>query len=311
MTAPVVVVRKGLGVRWLGVVVLLGLSAAVVFDGVRRESAGSALIAVKDPPGVSVERPTTAAAVAPVVRRDAGSRRTIRVATFNIASGRGTDGEQDLARTAEAIRLAGEVEVLGLHEVRGFAWGSPGSQAEDLAGRLTRSWAFAASERRWWHEDFGNAVLLAQSGGSVLRVPLPQTQERGHRNVVVARVVVGGDRPAEAGRPLGSTVVVTVLMTHVDRRVDQPAQLRFLAELFRATPAPAVLMGDMNVTRSHPVWRELVERDGVVDATVGGPADRPGTIDLIFAKGLVRVESGEVQIGASDHPLVWAELALP
>lgn len=281
--------------RWGGYVLLLVVlgGGLVAFDGARRQSAGAAATPLSDPPG-----PTAAGVNTPATRLASDPRR-LRLATFNIASGRGTDGVQDLRRTADAVRRAFPLDLVALHEVRGYYSGVPSNQAEELAGRLTYRWAFVPTERRWWHDDFGNALLVADAAlGPVTRIPLPQTQERGHRNVAVVRVPFDG-------------AVVTVLSTHVDRRVDQPAQLRFLAELFRSVPAPAVLMGDLNVPRAHPILRDLVDTDGAVDATLGfEDTSRPNQIELIFTRGLRPVAAGKVEIGASDHPLVWAELEL-
>ena len=278
---------------WVGVVVL-GVAGVVVYDGVRRENTGAAVLAVSGAAG-----PTT---------RGGRERDVMRVATFNIASGTGVDGVKDLNRTVRAIREVGGADVVGLQEVRGMVLGGVRSQVEPIAEGVGMAAGFSASERRWWHDDFGNALLTAVPVESVVRLPLPQTQERGQRNATLARVRFGGR-------------VVNVMVTHIDRRVDQAAQLRFVAAVFASLEAPAVLMGDMNVTRDHPVFRELVEKWGTVDATAGfGEAGFAGAtsagagdarrIDLIFAKGMVPVGAGMVNIGASDHPLVWADLRL-
>ena len=54
------------------------------------------------------------------------------VATFNIHSGKGTDGRVDLGRTAD---LLNEVELAGLNEVAGAWLGSP-NQASVLGEKL-------------------------------------------------------------------------------------------------------------------------------------------------------------------------------
>lgn len=289
---------------------MAGLVGLVVYDGVRRENAGAAVIGLSDPPGPTAG--VSGAGVSGATTQAAEVERPgrLRVATFNIASGRGTDGRVDLSRTLATLReaageLGGGLDVVGLQEVRRDGWGD-GSQVEDLAASLVMRWAYVPSERRWWREHFGNAVMVSRPAESVLRVPLPQTQERGQRNVAVVRVRV----PAGDGQGAGERVV-TVLVTHIDRRVDQPSQLRFVTGLFRSVEGPAVLMGDLNVLRDHPILRELVS-EGAVDATVGFPgADAPGRIDHVFVRGLVPVSAGAVNLGASDHPLIWAELAFP
>lgn len=308
---PVVAVKAGAGggrrrihAAYLGLIFAM-LAGLVVYDGARRTGTGAALLAVHDPPPPPVSPSSTAPAPedrGPSTARSRVAGR-VRVATFNMASGVGRDGVRDLNRTARTIREAaqqsgdcGAFDVVALHEVRG-EWGSGGGQAEDIAARLTMRWVMGASERRWWRDDFGNAMLIggAIEGDGVLRIPMPQTQERGWRNVLVVRVPVGG-------------VGVSVLGTHVDRQRDQAAQLRFLRELMQVTPPPAVLMADFNVTRDHPIIREMLDKDGLTEATehvLDG-----GKIDMMLVKGLRTVNAGQVDLKGSDHPLVWAELEL-
>ena len=55
--------------------------------------------------------------------------------------------------------------------------------------------------------------------------------------------------------------------------------------------------------------RELLARTDVLDPigrTLGSQA--PPRIDWILARGLRTVDAGMRDQGASDHPLVWAEL---
>jgi endonuclease/exonuclease/phosphatase family metal-dependent hydrolase len=211
---------------------------------------------------------------------------------FNIASGVGIDDKYDLGRTEETIRQVNP-DVVALQEVRRESGDYPDNAAE-IGAKLGMGQAWSPSERRWWRDDFGNGFLsrLPIEGGQLLRIPLPQTQERGHRNATLTRVKVGD-------------ATLTILGTHVDRQVDQPAQLAFLRDLFLATPEPAVLMGDMNVTIGNPVVQELIREHGAVE--VGPVNDR--RIELILVRGAVRrVGAGQLDLHASDHALVWADV---
>lgn len=287
---------------YLLIIGLLVMSA-VVYDGLRRENAGAGVILLREPPGPSAGVAATSPATpsAPVAANSAAPS-TLRVATFNIASGRGRDGRTDLSRTLDTLRGALPLDVVALQESRPAWWGG-GGHTRELAASLVMRWADVPSERRWWREHFGNAVLVGGRGSAVLRIPLPQTQERGQRNVGLLRIELpSADGPVE----------VTVLFTHIDRRVDQPDQLRFVLDLFRAVDAPAVLLGDLNVTRTHPLLRELTDQTDAVDAIANVPdVETPGRIDHILVRGLRPVGAGRIDLGASDHPLIWAELALP
>jgi hypothetical protein len=68
-------------------------------------------------------------------------------------------------------------------------------------------------------------------------------------------------------------------------------------------------MGDLNTAADDPDLRRLLASPGVRDL-VGETAARDSSrrIDWILARGLHSVQAGIVDTGASDHPLVWAEV---
>ena len=222
-------------------------------------------------------------------------RDRLRVATFNIHSGRDAGGRLDLELTA---RTLDGFDLAGLNEVRsGFPWGTT-DQAELLGRKLGMSWLFAPAERRWWHDSFGNAMLSRCPVRGWERRPLVNTRGKGYRNMVLAEVVFGGR-------------TVSVLATHVDRREDRRAQLEVVARSFLGLRPPAILMGDLNSTEADPVLRELLGASDVIDAlahvTSKDPSER---IDWILVRGLAVLDAGVRNLGASDHPCVWAELTL-
>lgn len=235
--------------------------------------------------------------------RPAEQRTTLRIATFNIHSGRGINGLRDLSRTAQCL---GEIclDVVALQEVRGNRLAGD-NQARYLAERLQMAWLYAPAERRWYWLEFGNALLAAAAVQSWQRIVLPRPSAADHRNAVLATV-------AHRGR------TVNVLATHIHQRDQRQrqAQLQAVAEMFLSLDEPAILLGDLNCTASDPLMRQLLHTPGVEDA-VGqalrrkGAQDLPGRVDWIVTRGLRSVDAGIVDHGASDHPLVWAELALP
>ncbi len=240
--------------------------------------------------------------------RDATTRPTtvtvsLRFGTFNMASGVGADGKLDLRRTANTLFSC---DVVGLNEV---ASGWSGNDQPTLVAALLNGmdpllsrrrvgW-FAPSEIRWWHPHFGNGLLTTVPIEQPLWLPMPSTQERGRRNIVWAIVPMGDER-------------VNLLVTHIDRQADQLAQLKVMRELFARAAAPAVLMGDFNVGLDNAELQAILALPGVVHSGTGyrGAGD-PTRSEHLFVKGLVVVNAGTVDLGASDHPLVWADLALP
>jgi len=220
---------------------------------------------------------------------------TVRIGTFNIHSGRGTDRRCDLGRTANT--LAG-LDFVGLNEVAGrWPW-QPADQAE-LLGRLTgQGFLFAPFERRWYCYEFGNALLTSLPVGSWMRIPFSQGPA-GPRNVVVCQV--GGDRRAFRA--------IVVHAVRKDPR-QRDAELRAIKEIFLAAQPPAVLLGDLNAGPEDPALRPILDAPGVVDALAGAPGVPNARIDWILLRGLKAVRAGMVDQGASDHPLFWAEVEL-
>lgn len=225
---------------------------------------------------------------------DERASRRLRLATYNIHSGRGFDGRTDLARIA--ANLEG-LDFVGLNEVRG-GWLRQPDQAEQLASAVGTDWLFAPTEWRWWHNDFGNGVLSRIPVSSWQRIPLPARASRACRNAVLLRSQI-------SGRPLN------LLVTHVEDsqpRADA-SQLQAVVDLFMALEPPAVLLGDLNADRNQPQLQRLLRAAGVVDALEGLPAGKR-RIDWIIVRGLECVARGMQPAGASDHPQYWAEVEL-
>lgn len=235
--------------------------------------------------------PASGAALCDAVRAAPATRRTVRVASFNIHSAVGIDGRRDVNRIADLLR---GYDIVALNEVRGRP------QAETLAARLNTAWLFAPTERRWWRDSFGNGVLCALPVDMWRRAPLESSFGRGKRNVVWLT-------------PRVENQALNVLVTHIDRTTDRQRQLRIVLGMFTALAPPAVLMGDLNTPRSDPLLGELLSRSDVADALAAadGAAADERRIDWILCRGVRVVRAGAVQTVASDHPLVWAELHLP
>lgn len=239
--------------------------------------------------GTALNRPDLA------VASTAAGKATLRLATFNIHSGFGADGRWDLKRTASALR---NFDLIGLNEVRGFPMGY--GNMHTLGEALEMPWLFAPTERRWWFDEFGNGVLCRLPIESWRRTPLSGgARGYGFRNVLQLAVRWNGK-------------ILNLLITHLDTRHDRVQQLRTLGEMFVASPSPAVLMGDLNTRRGDPALEPLLSPTSGIDSVgVKLREPTPARIDWILTRGLETVAAGMEDRGASDHPLVWAELRLP
>jgi len=265
--------------RLLAIILVLVLGAAAAYHGSRHVSTSAAA-------GVGLEGESPPA-VAP--------RTTLRIGTFNIHGGKGRDGIRDLDRTAET--LAG-LDFVALNEVHGPRLGRSGNQAQLLGTRLSQSWLFAPASRTWYCFESGNGLVSSLPVRCWQRIPLPRQFDRSQRNAVLVDLR-HGER------------TVHVLLTHVVRRDDRERQiqLRTVIALFLALAEPAVLLGDLNSTADDPQIRQLAATRGVVDALSSGIGPKADSlIDRIFVRGLRPVHAEIRDYGASDHPLVWAEV---
>ena len=243
--------------------------------------------AIRTPAGQAQGTTLNGAALAPATRPS-----ILRVASFNIHSCMSESGRLNPDLTAQTLQ---GFDLAGLMEVRGSLTSTP--QAQLLGDMLHQPWLFAPTERRFWHDDFGNAVLTHLPVTSWERLPLPSIGESGSRNLLIARLA----EPA-----------ITVLITHIARHNDQDLQLKTIAEVFLRQTTPVILMGDLNATSDNPVLKDLL-----ANPTVGNPLDqfmpelRGKHIDWILTRGLTLRDAGTRELGASDHPLIWAELQIP
>lgn len=224
------------------------------------------------------------------------SPHSFHVATFNIHSGVGRDGRRDLTRTTEVLA---DVDFVGLNEVRGVLPWDNANQAMALGKSLRRGWLFAPTERRWWCDHFGNALLSRLPIGAWERILLAGTQSKGHRNMLKAEALVGGRS-------------VRIIVTHIARGVDRNAQLTQVIRAFLDLPPPCVLMGDFNTRAEEEPLRSLLRQPDTIDALArAGTNNTSGRIDWIVLRGLEVIRAGLRDNGASDHPCAWAEVRLP
>lgn len=223
----------------------------------------------------------------------------LRVATFNIHSGRGRDRRSDLTRTAAVFSTP--PDLLGLNEVRGTWHESLGrNQGAELGMKWGMQSAFIPTERRWWHDHFGNAMLTRVPIRQIHRLPLAGLRGKAFRTATLVQFEF-------------QNRFVQVLSVHVDSQSDRERQLQAVLALFTGLQAPAILLGDLNSDREDPQLQALLARPDVVDplkdAPGGGNRGRL-PIDWILARGF-RSRSGQFIVNeASDHPAVVAELEL-
>lgn len=257
------------------------IAAALLVAGAALYGLGS----LRHPPtspraGIVVEAPS----VAP--RAPSGLDDAVRVGTFNIRRARGRDDIAESWRTA--VCMAG-LDLLALQEVDG---GTPLDTGVDQA-RLFGRWLglhslYAPAERQFWHDHFGNALLSAAPVHQWVNIALPRTDGPSYRSLLIARMEL-------LGRP------VTVMVTHVDRRGDRPAQLAAVLDQFRRAPAPVLLLGDLNTSALAPEMAGIVTDPDIVAVNNG--------VDWVIARGFTAGPATLCDVGGSDHARLAVDLA--
>ncbi|MDN3256522.1 endonuclease/exonuclease/phosphatase family protein [Streptomyces sp. MA25(2023)] len=264
------------------------------------------------------------AVAAPPASAGQGQAVPLRIATYNIHAGTGSDGVFDLDRQAAALRAL-DADVIGLQEVD-VHWGARSQDldvAEELARRLGMRVSFAPIysldpvEAGGPRREYGVAVLS--------RFPV-----RSAANHEITRLSTQDENPVPAPAPgFGEVtlkvrgVPVQVFVTHLDYRADPAVRVAQVADTRRimareraALPgARQVLLGDFNAEPSapelQPLWEELTDAGAGTGGTY--PAAAPvKRIDYVAVGKGVRVRGAAVpeEAVASDHRPVVADVSL-
>lgn len=266
----------------------------------------------------------TLVAAAPPDSADRGSAVPLRIATYNIHAGTGSDGVFDLDRQATALRAL-DADVIGLQEVD-VHWGARSGDL-DVAGELARRLGMRVSFAPIYSLDPVTAQGPRREYGVAVLSRFPVRAAANHE---ITRLSTQDEDPVPAPAPgFGEVtlkvrgVPVQVFVTHLDYRADPAVRVAQVADTRRimareraARPgARQVLLGDFNAGPSAPelgpLWRELR------DAAAGAPGTYPAAdpvkrIDYVAVGRGVRVRGVSVPEEAvvSDHRPVVAELTL-
>jgi endonuclease/exonuclease/phosphatase family metal-dependent hydrolase len=227
--------------------------------------------------------------------------RTLRVLTYNIHHGEGTDGRLDLARLAGVMKSV-QPDVVALQEVDRGTERSGGVDELVELERLTDMHAEFGKAMDYSGGGYGVAVLsrwpLLRTGND----PLPGSPDREPRTALTVQVGSGERGP-----------LLQFTSTHLDQGrdpEDRLAQARYLNELLvRGQGQPAILAGDMN-SRPDTQVMEIFEAQwgtaSAVDPSPITPSGRPRShVDHVFFRpaGSWRVLESRVidEPVASDH----------
>jgi len=230
---------------------------------------------------------------------------TLRVLSYNIHHGRGTDGTIDLRRLAGAIRAA-DADLVALQEVDERTTRSGGiDQAAELA-RLTGLRMVFGPQIDYLGGRYGQALLSRTPPGPPIVHDLPAVGGDRERRIAVAAVV-----NSPAGR-------LTFAGTHLHHRSEEArvAQARAVVAALDGEDR-CLLVGDFNaMPGSEPLailegaWRRVVVGDRPAPTFPAGQPIRE--IDHVFVRPAAAFDVIDLQVleepVASDHRPVLAIL---
>lgn len=224
----------------------------------------------------------------------------LRILTYNIHHGEGTDGKIDLERIAAVIRAA-EPDFAAIQEVDVRTERSGGiDQAHELA-RLTGLHAIFGKTIPYRGGLYGNVLLSKWPLNAFENHELPFTPGREKRAVIEAR---------------SATLPLRVFATHLDiTEADRTAAAKFMTRF--GGDDPAILAGDLNAVPDSEPMRILLEKwtnpspEPLPTVPVGTPRRQ---IDYVLFRPASRWKVIEVHVRneptASDHRPLLAVLEL-
>lgn len=222
----------------------------------------------------------------------------LKVATFNIQTGKDLNGRRHLLGSAEVMAQA---DLVGVQEVYAPSLvnmaGIGLSQTEAVAKYGSFGWLFAATRRRWLREHRGNAILSKVPVSNWSVEMLSDESGKNFRNMTVAEVQWQGRS-------------FHFINTHLHTRGGREAQLLEVLREFAKYPT-AILVGDFNSRASTPALGKALKDIEISDAIAMAELDlgNPERIDWILTKGF-NIEGGNMlEKGVSDHPYYQVNLS--
>ena len=222
----------------------------------------------------------------------------LKVATFNIQTGKSNDGVRDINASASVLA---KVDLAGIQEVYAPSLlnllGIGKQQTEALAQTGKFAWIFNATRRRWLREHRGNAILSRIKVLNWRTEMLPDQSGKSYRNMTICELEWQGEK-------------FHFINTHLHTRQGREEQLDIVLREF-AKYRKAILVGDFNTPQEAPELEQALKDIEISDAINIAKLDSDGEkrIDWILTKGF-QIQGGiKLEKGVSDHPYYEVHLS--
>jgi endonuclease/exonuclease/phosphatase family metal-dependent hydrolase len=230
----------------------------------------------------------------------------IRVITYNIHHGEGTDGKIDLERIAKLL-MAERPDIVALNEVDQGVQRTHGIDTPAEMARLTGMTAVFEKNIDYQGGKYGNAILTRLPVRRHENHKLPSDYKGEQRGVLEVEL---GD--ADEKEPL------LFFATHLDYRAsdhERMASVPRIEEIVAGRKNPAIIAGDLNAQPDSRVLAEFVKHWRITtDKPLPSfPSDNPNRqIDFILVRPAERWKVVETRVVeekvASDHRPLLAVL---
>ncbi len=215
----------------------------------------------------------------------------IKVATFNIQTGKSNEGKRDISASADVLR---HVDIAGVQEVYAPTLlnnlGVGMAQTQHLANRGQFAWLFSATRRRWFREHRGNSILSKLPTSNWQVHMLPDQSGKSFRNMTVLEIEWLGKK-------------FHFINTHLHTKKGRREQLQVVLNEFDKYER-VILLGDFNTTIADDILQSKLKDVDVTDAIKVANLDLHNRqrIDWILTKGFSVVDGTMLEKGVSDHP---------
>ncbi len=223
----------------------------------------------------------------------------LTVASYNIQTGKSINGVRNIHGAAGLIE---DQHIIGIQEIYAPGWlnklGFGQSQLETLIKNKPFGHLMAATRKRWFREQRGNAILSRLPVTRWSIHALPDYTGKSYRNMTVIEFEWQGES-------------VRFINTHLHTGQGREEQLDLVLAEFAKYPI-AILVGDFNSRDDTKALSDAIANPKITDAISLAQTDAEDPeqrIDWILTKGF-SVESGKfVNRGISDHPYYEVTLA--